>query len=172
MRQSGRRCSMPRNWRSISRLRPIRSPVLRFKTRGSRKVTMELYLCDAYWSATTLKLLTDEVNDTDHIQYSVLVGNPVSWCSCGHSLTHKIHPKHYFKVNSSWWIFIVLDTLVLLGRPFSSGCVGATGGSTWSVFRGMVCVNWQPCECQNPGFPCSILNCSEMINVTHFYCRW
>lgn len=53
-RQNGRRCSMPRNWRNISRLRPIRSPVLRYKTRGSRKVTTELYLCDicsvGYWS--------------------------------------------------------------------------------------------------------------------------
>lgn len=107
MRPSGRRCSMPRNWRSISRRRPIRSPVLRFKTRGSRKVTTELDLCDTNWSATTLKLQTDEVNDTHHIQYSVPVGNPVTWCPC-----------------------------------------------------------------QNPGFPCRILNCSEIINVTHFYCRW
>lgn len=38
MRPSGRRCSMPKNLRNISRLKPIRSPVQRYMTRGLKKV--------------------------------------------------------------------------------------------------------------------------------------
>lgn len=44
-RQSGRRCSMPKNLRNISRLRPIRSPVLTYKTRGLKKVRGEFCFC-------------------------------------------------------------------------------------------------------------------------------
>lgn len=45
MRQSGRRCSMPKNLRNISRLRPIRSPALTSMTRGLKKVRGELFFC-------------------------------------------------------------------------------------------------------------------------------
>lgn len=73
--------------------------------------------------------------------------------------------------------------IVLSGAPLSavvnSGAMGRMPALQGHLVQ-MVCVELHPHECQDPGFRCRTLHCSEMLftlavssfNVTEFFCSY